>query len=493
MKNPQALIILDGFGYRKETAHNAIAQAHMPHFRSWLQQYPHTLLEASGAYVGLPPHVPGNSLVGHTTIGAGRIVLQPTTILLHEIQTGSFFRKQEILEKFHALKKSGGTLHLMGLLSDSGNHSHEDVAYALIRMAHTCGLPTIVHAFLDGRDVPSRSAHHYLSHLDAVMRQAGTTKLGTLMGRSFPMDRTHNTGTVTKAFSLLTSPHQPEFNSWQSALDSYYARNITDEFIPPTNLAHNAHIKDGDGLIFWNTRADRALLLSELFIDAQHPNLMWFITGTRYAEHPTTALVQQSPIPETLLDIFRTHKIRVGSFCESEKFAHVTYFFNGGHEVTNPHDLYVVVPSPDPTTFEQHPEMAARDITDMIQCSLQSDPRDFYLVNYANADMIGHTGNIDATIKAVEILDEELGKLFELFVQKRNGRLYITADHGNAELIGYINGELKKGHTCNQVPFLIIDTALHNKSWQLPLHELADIAPFILQQEGLPIPTAMKK
>lgn len=494
MKKPCALIILDGFGYRKEVEDNAIAQAHMPNYRSWLQHYPHTLLAASGAAVGLPADMPGNSLVGHATLGAGRVLKQPITLLLEQIASGDFFRNPELLKKCAELKQKGTTLHLMGLLSDAGNHSHEDIAHALIRMASGAGIKKIVvHAFLDGRDVPPRSAATYLQRLDTVLAAAPGARLGSIMGRAYPMDRTDTRGTITKAFELLTKPHEIHFGSWEQVINAYYAQGITDEFIPPTGLDGQPLINDGDGLIFWNTRADRALLLTELFMTAHHPQLLWFITGIPYAGCAANALVEQQPVADTLLHVFRTHNIRVGSFCESEKFAHVTYFFNGGHELTNPHDLYVVVPSPAPAELESHPEMAARDSTHMVLCSLESDPRDFYVINYANADMLGHTGNFEATVRALEIVDEELGKLYHSFVEQRGGRIYLTADHGNAEFMGLVYGQVHKGHTTNPVPFMVLDKKLYDTTTSLPVCELADVAPYILQQEQLPVPAVMKR
>lgn len=500
MKTPSALIILDGFGYRKETEYNAIAQARMPHYTSWLQHYPHTLLHASGTYVGLPENTVGNSLVGHTTIGAGRIIQQPTTILLEQIKTGEFFKNRDVSEKFNQLQKTGKTLHLMGLLSDTGNHSHEDVLYALIRMAHDHGVGRIIiHPFLDGRDVPPCSAELYLNRLNDVIKNIPAAHIGTIQGRSFPMDRTNNQNTISRAFDVVTTPHAVQFKSWQDALAHYYAQKITDEFIPPTTLLATSNIQDGDGLIFWNTRADRARLLTALFVENKHPRLAWLITGIPYvrsqhsAPFPISTLIEQHPIPETLLHVLRMHNITVGTFCESEKFAHVTYFFNGGHDVTNPHDLYVIVPSPKPQDVISHPQLASRDITNMLLCSLNSNPRDFYVINYANADMLGHTGSFDATIESLEILDAELGKVFDAIVTQRNGTLYITGDHGNAELMNNTsNAQIKTGHTTNKVPFLVINPKFHNKPMKLNLTGLSDIAPYILNHENLPIPQAMK-
>jgi 2,3-bisphosphoglycerate-independent phosphoglycerate mutase len=500
MKSPSALIILDGFGYRKTIAHNAIAHAHMPNYTTWLQHYPHTLLHASGTYVGLPDHTAGNSLVGHSTIGSGRVILQPTTLLLNEIRTGEFFKNKDLSEKLNQLKKSGNSLHLMGLLSDTGNHSHEDVLYALLRMAHDHGINNItIHVFLDGRDVSPRSASTYLNRLDNAIKNIPGTRIGTMQGRSFPMDRTNNQGTISRAFDILTQPHKPQFTDWKDALNYYYNHNIADEFIPPIALFNNSNIKDGDGLIFWNTRADRARLLTRLFIDSPHPNLLWLVTGIPYArsQHstpfPISSLVEQRPISETLLEVLRRHNITIGTFCESEKFAHVTYFFNGGHEVTNPHDLYVVVPSPKPHEILSHPQLASRDITAMLLCSLKSNPRDFYVINYANADMLGHTGDFKATIESLEILDQELSKVFNAIVMQRNGTLYVTGDHGNAEFMNHTDDtQIKTGHTTNPVPFLVISPMTYNTSQLLNLTELSDIAPYILQCENLPIPNAMK-
>jgi len=496
MEGPTALIILDGFGRGVAGKYNAIVAAQMSHYTSWLENYPHTLLQASGAAVGLLPGMAGNSLVGHMTIGSGRIVPQPVLRIHESIVDGSFF-KNELLRKHMAqLRASNGTLHLMGLLSDGGNHSHEELLHALIRLAAAEGLTkVVVHAFLDGRDAPPRSAAVYLEKLDQIFAETGVGVLGTVHGRSFAMDRTEHMELIQRSFDVLTQATPVQFHAWQPLLAHYYKEGLTDDLIPPQALGEQQYIVDGDGLIFFNIRADRARELTRMFLDAPHPQLLWFMTAIAYHQSfglPT--LLKPMAVAHGLLDVLRSNKVTMGTFAESEKYAHITYFFEGGRELINFHDLYVIVPSVSPQEVKVHPQLSAGMLTDFLLCSLRTAPREFYLINYANADMVGHTGDFTATVVALQYLDRELYRLYEEIVIKQRGTIYLTADHGKAE---YMYDEQTEqpftAHTTNPVPFILINEKFRDQRMELPLTGLADIAPFILKQWGLPVPSEMEQ
>ncbi len=506
MKNlhPTALIILDGFGYSAEKKYNAVAHAHMPHFNRWWSEYPHALLRASGSAVGLPEGMIGNSEVGHLTIGAGRIIDQPMKIWLQSIEKGEFAYNEVLQTQLEKLHRAGGALHIIGLLSDAGIHAHEKQIYAVIDAAIKAGIKKIViHPILDGRDVPPQSAHTYLKNLSLVTKHYnhGYIIIGSLHGRFYAMDRDNNWDRIEKSYRVLIEKQQHIGISWEKVLERNYAHNITDEFIPPTQLDSNAIIHNGDGIIFCNVRPDRARELTAAFVEndfrhfLQKPfNLTFFITPVSYDIHlPTTALFPRKAVHNTLKDILAEHHKTIFSIAESEKYAHVTYFFRGENEepvATETRTLIHSIPAHD---YIAHPEMRAAEITHVVVESLQHDPADFYLINYANADMVGHSGNFGATIKAVEFLDTQLGILYEEMVKKMNGTLYITADHGNAEdMFDEDIRQPRTGHTNNKVPFLMLKKGTENDGHKLSLQGLADIAPFILQNMKLPVPAEMK-
>lgn len=494
IKKPTALVILDGFGYRKDRQYNAIAHARMRHFNQWLSQYPHALLQASGHFVGLPDGTPGNSLVGHMALGTGRVIKQPITVLNEEIQDGSFFKNPVLVGCLQQLRETGGTLHLMGLLSDGSSHSNEVHLYALLRAAKQQGITKIVvHAFLDGRDVPPRSAAEYLTHLDTVLKEIGVGRLGSIHGRAYPMDRNEHWEYVRKSYNLMTEPNTKQFATWRQALDYYYGQGLTDEMIPPTCLADHSEIKDGDGLIFFNIRADRARNLTRLFLEHMHPRLLWFITAVPYSSSFNTQVLYEPPqVEQTLLDVLEEHHKRMFVIAEHEKYAHVTYFFNGGREIVHSQESRMIIPSLPPEKFEEHPEMSAPEITDAVIRSLTKNPRDFYLINYANPDMIGHTGNFDATVKAVACIDEQLYKLYQQIVEKMQGTLYIVSDHGKAEdMFDTGTQQARTAHTTNPVWFMMIRKDLNGTQSGLDLSQLADVALFILREMGLAVPPEM--
>ncbi len=473
-KAPLALIILDGFGYRKETEHNAIAQANTPNLDTWFATYPHTLLQASGAAVGLLDGYIGNSEVGHLTIGAGRIIVQPVSIIHQAIDDGSFFSNKKLVENLEKLKQTGGSLHLMGLLSDAGVHSHEKHLYAFLKAAEKHGVENIfVHPFLDGRDTPPQSAAGYLEKLE----KSGAT-IGSLHGRFYAMDRDNNLERTAQSYKILTESQSEITPSWQKVLEKSYAQNITDEFIPPIQLDPEGVIKNGDGVIFFNFRPDRARQLTKMFLD--NLNLAFFIIPVTYqGDLNTTYLFEKPTIKNTLKDILSQNGKTIFSIAETEKYAHITHFFTGHKEEPVAGETRVLIPSIVAKNYIEHPCMSAPEITNAVLKSLQEDPHDFYLINYANADMVGHSGDMAATIKAIEYLDVELKKLYDTIVEQMGGTMIITADHGNAEVMfSETSNQPQTAHTTNPVPFLFIKKDAQE---DLQLKELADIAPFILK------------
>lgn len=501
---PTALVILDGFGYRTATDYNAIAHAHTHTIIDWFYQYPSALLQASGNYVGLLPNLIGNSEVGHLTLGSGRIITQPVVLISQALRDGTYAQDPHLQELFGQLKATNNTLHVIGLLSDAGVHSLDEHLYKLLALAKNAGIRKIkVHPFLDGRDVPPQSASKYLSQLETVLNNLDLEQgsIGTLHGRFYAMDRDNNWDRTEQSYRTLVQP-QPFYSSWQEALAYWYAQNITDEFVPSTALEPDHTIKQGDALIFFNFRADRARQLTRAFLDpnlsyfkAPHVPLSWFVTATAY--HPDFSvfvLCKKELVSDTFGDVLEQHHKTLFTIAETEKYAHVTYFFNGGHEVIRQNETRILIPSLDSSTsYRDQPEMAAAAITQTVLDSLITDPKDMYIINYANADMVGHSGDFKATCKAIEYLNIQLSRIKETLVDQLQGTLYITADHGKAEdMFDTQAQQPRTAHTNNPVPFIMISPGKPVHS-VLPLYQLADVAPFILTQLQLPVPAAMQQ
>ncbi len=495
---PHVLIILDGFGYRHAHAYNAIYQAHPQHFLRWLTEYPHTNIEASGIHVGLLPHMIGNSEVGHLTIGTGRRIKQPVAIITDNINDGSFFKNPLLNNRFDALVNTPHTLHFMGLLSDAGVHSYLYHLKALITLAARKGISNVVvHPFLDGRDVGPKTAAKYLTELEEALQDLPNGIIGTLHGRFYAMDRDNHWDRTEKSYRVLTEPGISQFENWREALIHSYDNGITDEFFEPITLNKDAAIQEGDAVVFFNFRADRARQLTRAFIEdhfapfSTRPlNLSWMITFTSYhPDFPVDVLLKKRTVNNTLFDVLEVYNIPLFTIAETEKYAHVTYFFNGGREVIRQNETRILIPSKRHyATYAAVPEMSAPEITKAVLTALDHNTHRFYLINYANADMVGHSGDFDATVKAIKCLDEQLSLLY-IQVKERGGTLYITADHGNAEDMWDPKlDQPRTAHTTNKVPFLYIDA----KNTVLQIKELSDIAPFILKKLGLPIPPEMK-
>lgn len=496
--NPVALVILDGFGYSLHNTYNAIAHAQKPTFDYLFKNYPHTLLAASGSAVGLPEGFEGNSEVGHSTIGAGRIIPSLFSCIHTDINSGAFFTNATLTSNLNLLAHNGKTLHIIGLLSDAGNQSHQEVIFALIKAAVDHHVKKIiVHAILDGRDVPPQSAAVYLQALQNYCSHYSRVSIGSITGRYYAMDRNNNWDRTQLTYDMLTQKTEPRFASWQEALSFYYAKNNTDEFIPPTIL-QTTPLACHDGIIFANFREDRARQLTACFVVPELTPLVlqplflsFFISMVRYdSRFKNPVLYTISPVSLTLKEVLSNAGKTLFSIAETEKYAHVTYFFAHGKEEAFTRETRVLIPS---GNGAQTPQMSAQEITDAISNSLKKDPADFYVINYANADMLGHTGNFDATVKAVECLDDQIKQLYHLVVKTMNGILCITADHGNAEVMfDEKTGQPHTGHTRNKVPFLWIKNDLYQKKIHLPLQGLADIAPFILKEFGIPVPPEME-
>lgn len=481
---PEALVILDGLGIPQDASAQVLLEQSMPHFFNYFSSYPHAILTAHGESVGLLPDMIGNSAVGHTTIGAGTVIDQPVKVLYESIKNGSFFKNPLLKSHLTKLKNNGDALHIIGLLSDAGVHCHTAIIKACIEYAQQIGVKKIViHPILDGRDVPPRSAAHYLqdleSSLNKIKNYKGRVVIGTIQGRFYAMDRNNNNARTTAAYTILTTNGSTK-NDWQTVLKEYYAKGITDEFIPPTHLTPDSAIQPGDGIIFCNIRADRARQLTQLLLTL---DTAFVITGIPYFEKGT-ALYTPTVLDNTLLDILAAQGKTIFTCAESEKYAHISYFFKGGKETLLPTETQVIVHSHSPKTFVSDPQMCAPAITHAVLHSLQTNPCDFYLINYANPDMVGHTGNRAATIKALQCVDEQLTLLYNEIVIRKKGTLYITSDHGKAEqLWDTTSNQACTAHTKNPIPFVMMRTGLN--STPLPLHTLADIAPFILQTQDI--------
>jgi len=508
--SPTMLIILDGFGYREESDGNAVKAATMPNWNKWLKIYPNYLLKASGEAVGLLPGYMGNSEVGHTCMGSGRIIKTTFTKFQENINNKSLFKNKMLLQNFENLKKENKTLHLIGLLSDAGVHSHEYHLHAFIELASIVGLEKVfIHAFLDGRDTPSKSAAIYLQKLDNICKKFNCAKLVTMHGRFYAMDRDNNWDRTEVSYKILCNQQQNFQNiTWQQALKNSYTKDITDEFFFPIQLQQDSIIQKRDGIVFFNFRPDRSRQLTESFINPEFKEfktknlnsttgtLAFFITTTKYKKEfekfKNDVLFEKEKIEHTLLDEISTQANKpVFIIAETEKYAHVTYFFRGMSEKKLPNETYTIIPSIKAKNYINHPEMSAEKITGNVLKSLQNNPAYFYLINYANPDMVGHSGDFNSTVKACEFLDKQLKKLYIEIIEKQNGTIFITSDHGNAE---EMKGKHSTSHTTNPVIFMMINKKVeHKKYTSNPWLGLSNIASTILKHLELKIPKEMEQ
>jgi 2,3-bisphosphoglycerate-independent phosphoglycerate mutase len=502
-KAPVFLLICDGWGHAPPSPGNAITLARTPIFDRWLAEYPWTLLQASGESVGLPAGVMGNSEVGHLTLGAGRMVPQDLLRIDLALRDGSFFENPALLEAFAAAKRPGRTLHLMGLLSDGGVHSHERHLAGLLALAGKQGVSRVrVHAFTDGRDTPPKSAATYLRRLEAALAgMNGAGKIATVSGRYYAMDRDKRWDRVARAYQALVFSSGLHADSAAAALEAAYARGETDEFVQPTVLRDEGEpvgpIRDGDAVVFFNFRADRArqltrALTEETFSDFPRPRppRLRFVGFTEYKkEFGLPAAFPPQDLSHILADVWAGAGVENLRLAETEKYAHVTYFFNGGVETAFPGEERILVPSWKGATYDLHPRMSAAEITEEAVRALTSRRFGACVVNFANADMVGHTGKLAETISAIETLDGCFG-ILEAACLDAGAVLVMTADHGNAEqMIDPTTGEPHTAHTMNPVPLIVCA-----KGSARPLTSggtLADVAPTVLGLQGLAVPAEM--
>jgi len=495
---PVALIILDGFGHREQTPGNAIAAAKMPQWERLCADGYRTLIETSGINVGLPHGQMGNSEVGHLNLGAGRVVYQDFTRISAAIEDDSLAANPVLCDAMDGCAAADRTLHLPGLLSPGGVHSHEDHLFALIRMAKSRGVKKLaVHAILDGRDMPPKSAAPSLEKLQAVLDECGIGHIASLAGRFYAMDRDNRWDRVSAAYRLYTegvSEHTAA--DALTALNDAYARDETDEFVLPVKVGAGAVMAAGDAVIFWNYRADRARQLTRCFIEPAFDEfesrrfvpLRRFVCLTQYqASFDAPVAFGPSDLPNSLGEVVAGLGLKQLRIAETEKYAHVTFFFNGGVETPFAGEQRILVPSPDVRTYDMQPQMNAPELTDKLVAAIESGEFDLVICNYANADMVGHTGNFAAAVKAIEALDTCVGRVADALA-KAGGAMLVTADHGNAEQMTDPDTEqAHTAHTTNPVPLLLYGVDGELK----PGGVLSDIAPTLLAMMDLEQPEDM--
>jgi 2,3-bisphosphoglycerate-independent phosphoglycerate mutase len=497
---PLMLCILDGWGERSNGADNAIDKAKTPVWHELMRRWPHAQLNASEHYVGLPDGQMGNSEVGHTNIGAGRVVIQDLPRIDKALAEGKVASLPTLQEFIAKLKQSGGTAHVIGLVSPGGVHSHQHQIAALATIVSDAGVPVAVHAFLDGRDTPPQSAAGYLKQFQRDVAGHGAIQIATVTGRYYAMDRDKRWDRVAKAYAALTAAAGEHADDPVKAVEAAYARGETDEFVLPTAIGDYRGIKDGDGVFFANFRADRIREIAAALLDPDFPGFprdkhIAFAAALGLVEYSTelnrfmATLFPPQDLSGTFGEIVSNAGMTQLRIAETEKYAHVTFFFNGGRETVFPGEERILVPSPTVATYDQQPEMSAPEVTDKVVAAIRSGRFDVMVLNYANTDMVGHTGKLDAAMKAVETVDACLGRLAEA-VEKAGGTLVITADHGNAEMMRDPDtGEPHTAHTLNPVPFVIVNPP--GAVARVENGRLADVAPTLLDLLGLPKPAAM--
>jgi len=503
-KGPLALIIIDGWGYSAEREGNAIALASKPYYDEILGKYPHTLLEASGTRVGLPAGIMGNSEVGHLNIGSGRAIRMDVSRIDYDIETGEFFRNEALVKAMDGAKDRGTQLHLMGLVSDGQVHSSQEHLYALLRMAKERGLARIyVHCFLDGRDTPPMSAYGYVEALQTQCSHIGSGRIASVIGRYYAMDRDKRWERTERAYKLLVNAEGERAIDPVEAIKKSYEHGITDEFVEPVVIEREdgqpvATIQDGDAVIFFNFRPDRARQITralavpdfDAFPTPQRPPVD-FVCFTRY-DHTFPLAIAFPPREHknVLAEVWGAICVKNFRLAETEKYAHVTYFFNGGVEKEYPCENRLLVPSPKVATYDLEPEMSAFKVTNRMLKAIDENETDVFIINFANPDMVGHTGKLNPTIEACQYVDTCLGWITKS-IRSHGGITLITADHGNAEqMIDRTTGQPHTAHTNNPVPFHLIDESARGTN----LREggaLEDVAPTILGILGIEKPAEM--
>ncbi len=498
-KKTTVLMILDGYGVENKAEGNAIALAKKPVMDKLTSMYPTVQGEASGLFVGLPDGQMGNSEVGHTNMGAGRIVYQMLVKISKSIKDGDFFENKALVAAMENCKKNGSALHLMGLLSPGGVHSHTEHMYGLVEMAKRNGLEKVyVHCFLDGRDVPPSSAAEYMEDAAAKLSEIGVGKIATIAGRFYAMDRDNAWDRVEKAYNALVFGEGVEEKEAVEAVKNSYANGVTDEFMLPTVIEKDGMIKENDSVVFFNFRPDRARQITRAFVD---PDFAGFTRKNGFFNTTFVCMAQYDAEMPNVLVAFPPEELTMtfGEFlaknnktqlrlAETQKYAHVTFFFNGGEEKQFEGEDRILVNSPKVATFDMQQEMSAYEVADNLVDAIKSEKYDVIVVNFANPDMVGHTGIMEAAVKAIEAVDECVGKAYDALMEK-NGQMFICADHGNAEKLVDTDGSPFTAHTTNPVPFILV-----NYDEAYTLREggcLADIVPTLIEMMGMEQPKEM--
>ena len=501
-KAPVALIILDGFGCRNENKGNAVAQANKPNFDRFWKTFPHNHLGASGESVGLPDGQMGNSEVGHLNIGAGRVVYQSLTRVNVAIREGEFEKNETLVGAINHVKKEGTSLHLFGLLSDGGVHSHINHMFALLRLAAAEGIKKVyVHAFLDGRDVGPQTASGYIQSTLDEMKEIGVGEFASVSGRYYSMDRDKRWERVEKSYRAMAYGEGPAYTNPLDVVTDSYEKGIYDEFILPSVITGEdgepvATIQDNDAVIFYNFRPDRAIQISNTFTNEdfrsfdrgeKHPKNLYFVCMTHFSE-TVDGYVAFKPtnLDNTIGEVLAQNNLTQLRIAETEKYPHVTFFMNGGREAEFPGEERILIASPKVATYDLQPEMSAYEVTDALVDAINADKFDVILLNFANPDMVGHSGMLEPTIKAIETVDECLGRVVDLILAK-GGSAIITADHGNADEVVTLEGNPMTAHTTAPVPVIVTKTGGELRQGGI----LADLAPTILDLLGIAKPVEM--
>ncbi len=498
MRKPVALIIMDGVGITEKKENNAFYQANTPYLDYLMSHYPHTLVGASGEDVGLPDGQMGNSEVGHLNIGAGRIVYQELTRITKEIRERDFFANPVLKEAMDNAVANNTTLHAMGLLSDGGVHSHIEHLKGVLSMAKENGIKKVaVHCFMDGRDTPPDSGKGYVEELETYMKELGIGHIASISGRYYAMDRDKRWERVKAAYDVVVNGEGPHFDTALQAMEESYQNNVTDEFVIPCTIGEGGRIENGDSVVFFNFRPDRAreltrAIVDETFSDFERKNVkVYYVCMTVYDK--TIPNVHVAYLPQELKNTFGEYIADCGltqlRIAETEKYAHVTFFFNGGREVSYKNEERILVSSPKVATYDLQPEMSAYEVAEKLVEDLDSNPKDVIILNFANCDMVGHTGVMEAAVKAVEAVDDCLKKVVSKIIEL-GGVCLITADHGNCEQMTDESGKPFTAHTTNLVPFIYVDD--ENKDVVLAEGgRLSDFAPTMLKLLGLSKPNEM--
>lgn len=505
MKSMTALIILDGFGCRTESAYNAIRADGIKRISRFIEDYPHTKIAASGMAVGLPEGQMGNSEVGHLNLGAGRIVYQELTRITKSIEDGDFFENPAFNKAIGTCLEKGTKLHLFGLCSDGGVHSHLNHLYALVKLAKQKGLDRVyIHCFMDGRDVPPQSGKDYIAALQAELIKLGCGRIATIMGRYYAMDRDNRFERVEKAYAAMTYGEGVKASDPVKAMQASYDNGVTDEFVLPIVITENgkpvATVDPDDSVIFFNFRPDRARELTRAYLFEDFAGFerrrgffpLTYVSMTQYDkdfEGKLSVAFKPETLKNTLGEYVSKHGLKQLRIAETEKYAHVTFFFNGGVEAPNPNEDRVLIPSPKVATYDLKPEMSAYEVTEEAVKRIKSGEYDMMILNFANPDMVGHTGVMDAAVKAVHAVDECADRVIRTILAC-GGRAILTADHGNCELMADENATPFTAHTTSPVPFVLID----DKRKHVRLSDggkLSDVAPTMLELMGIPQPEEM--